>query len=71
MGYDSVEEMDEDHDLTHEAICERLGVRSYSLAVRDGLTLTDEQYRIATMEEQAILCIQRWLQHIRKMDERS
>lgn len=71
MGYDSVEEMDEDHNLTHEAICEQLGVRSYSLAVRDGLTLNDEQYRIAAMEEQAIIHIQRWLQHMRIMDERT
>lgn len=71
MGYDSVEEMDDEHDITHELLCEWGNVMSYSHAVRDGYTLTDEQYRIAAMEEQAVLLVQRWLQHVRKMNESS
>lgn len=71
MGYDSVEEMDEDRDITHELLCEKFNVISYSHAVRDGYELTDEQYRIAAMEEQTAICLQRWLQHLRIMNERS
>jgi hypothetical protein len=66
MGYPSVEEMDADHDDLHSRLCSLLGVASYSLAVRDGERLSQEEWMIANYEEDAVLCVQRWLRMERK-----
>jgi hypothetical protein len=70
MGYDSVEDMNADHDKLHEWLCDVAKMYSYSLAVRDGLPLTDKQKEIAWYEEDAVLHVQRWLQMNRKLNGR-
>lgn len=57
----TVEEMDAVHDALHEKICSCLGIKSYSLAVRDGEELTHDEWCVANFEEEAILNVQRWL----------
>jgi hypothetical protein len=66
MKYPSIQEMDADHDRLHELVCDMLAVRSYSLAKRDGATLSQEEEDLAACEEAAILHLQRWLRWLVK-----
>jgi hypothetical protein len=66
MGYDNVEQMDAEHDGLHYILTQSFNLPSYSLAIANGLELSHEEWMIANYEEDAVLYLQRWLQHIRK-----
>ena len=65
MGYgDDIDAMNAVHDPLHEAVTKWLNVPSYALANARGETLTPEQMQLAYYEEDAILHLQRFMQHI-------
>lgn len=66
MGYEFVQEMDDEHDNLHLTLCVAFHQPSYSMKVKDGAALTPEEEDLARMEEHAVLMVQRWLQHLRK-----
>lgn len=57
----SVENMNKEHDALHQELCGAFGVVSQALRDADGEALTDAERRIAGLEEQAVLYVQRWL----------
>lgn len=65
MGCSSVEEMDNDHDPLHAELSQWMGATSYSLLDAQGVPLTHEQRRMAELEENAVIAVQRWLQSIK------
>jgi len=60
MGYPDVAAMNRDHDAAHAWLCDSLGVPSHSLACAKG-----EPYDalLATVEEEAVLHLQRLMAH--------
>lgn len=66
MGYNTIEEMDKDHDDLHTRLCEAFDVPSYSMIIANGGTLPHDEYCLANYEEDAVLHVQRWLQMIRR-----
>lgn len=68
MGYRSVEDMDGEHDSIHRWLCDRLGVRSRSLAVGRGEGLSEEDWTLANCEEDVVLNLQRLIQRLRLID---
>ena len=62
MGYDSVADMNAEHDNLHAKICNFLEIPSYALKVAKGENLTYEEYCIANYEEDAVLMLQRFIQ---------
>ncbi len=57
-GFD-VESMNHDHDSLHAALCAWLGVQSWSLTEARGAQLAWPQKRLAIIEEDAVLAVQR------------
>lgn len=62
MGYGSVEAMDRDHDATHASLCRWLGIPSYALKQARGEPLNPVEQRLADIEEDAALAVQRLAQ---------
>ena len=60
MGYATVAEMDRDHDRTHAALCEWLGVESLSLKEASGRYLEPWERRLAGIEEDLVMRLQRF-----------
>lgn len=71
MGYETVEEMDAEHDSLHLALCVAFRSPSYSIMIANGRPVTPEEETLAKLEEHAVLMVQRWLQHLRKHNEDS
>lgn len=70
MGYtgpDAVDRMNMHHDVIHGWLCMSLGVPSYALADGRGEPLTDDQRRLAALEEVAVLHVQRLRQMSRRI----
>jgi hypothetical protein len=65
MGYETVEQMDADHDPLHRLLAERLDAPSYSAKVAAGERMTPQEDDLARMEEAAVLHVQRWLRHLK------
>lgn len=66
MGYGAdVASMDVEHDLWHLRLCEWLGVESCSLLEASGVELDERQKRLAEIEEDAVLNLQRFVQMAR------
>lgn len=59
MGCASVAEMNAAHDGIHSALCAWLGIESLALKQGRGERLTRHEQRLADIEEQAVLCVQR------------
>lgn len=60
LGYgEDVEAMNRDHDPLHRALCEWLGLPSYSLSASAGHPVDPD---LARYEEAAVLAVQRFLQ---------
>lgn len=58
----TVEQMNMTHDAAHRQLCEQFGTGdSLSLRMARGEKLTEAEQRIAGLEENAVLAIQRWL----------
>lgn len=64
-GYETVAELNADHDPTHRALCAWLGIPSQSMREAAGEPLTPWQQRLAIMEEEAVLFLQRLATHTR------
>lgn len=60
MGYPDAAAMNAAHDATHAALCGWLGVPSHSLACAQG---EDHDARLAAIEEDAVLYLQRLMAH--------
>ena len=69
MGYANAQEMNEQHDPLHAALCDWAGVTSYSLLEAQGVALTAKQQRFARLEEEVVLHAQRWLANLRQEGE--
>ena len=69
MGYATVEELNADHDPLHAALCQWLGVPSYSLMIAQGVALDAKRMRLANLEEVAVLTIQRFIANLRQEGE--
>jgi hypothetical protein len=65
MGYPSVEAMNIEHDDLHRKLCAWLGLPSYSLLIAEGHQVSHEQATLAAYEEDAVLNLQRFIQHSR------
>ncbi len=60
MGYPDAAAMNREHDRTHAALCAWVGVPSHSLACARG---EPHDERLAGIEEDAVLHLQRFLAH--------
>lgn len=69
MGCSSVEQMDQDHDPLHAELTQWMGATSYSLLVAQGVDLPPPLRRLAELEENAVLHVQRWLQALKNARE--
>lgn len=67
LGYDSVDAMNSEHDPLHARVELVFGQKSWALAAAAGQKLTPDQQELATMEEVAVLCLQRYLQRSRNV----
>ena len=64
LGYgDDVGAMDLVHDLYHRGLCGWLGVPSVSMKDAAGQSLSDAERALASLEEDAVLHVQRLVQH--------
>lgn len=64
LGYGSdIAALDRDHDPLHRRLCSWLGIPSYSMKDAAGEPLTADERRLAEVEEDAVLCVQRLVQH--------
>lgn len=66
MGYDSAEEMNQEHDELHKGISAYFELPSYALSKARGTKLNEAQAFLAALEEDAILHLQRYLTHARR-----
>lgn len=69
MGYADADEMNDEHDPLHAALCLWAGVPSFSLMSAQGVALNKPRKRLASLEEAAVLHLQRWLAHLRQEGE--
>lgn len=73
MGYPAglvgIAALDRDHDPLHQRLCEWLGVRSHSMRDAAGEPLTHDERTLAAIEEDAVLNVQRFIQHARNAGE--
>jgi hypothetical protein len=67
MGYQTVEEMNAEHDPLHADLCAWLGIESQSLKIAHGEGLTDVQRELSWYEEDAVLHVQRFRQMARNL----
>lgn len=63
MGYPDADAMSRDHDALHLALSRFLGIRSQALRQARGESLSREEQAIANLEEDAVMHVQRWMQH--------
>lgn len=66
MECGSVETMDAVHDRVHEAMCAWIGVPSYAMKQARGEPLSPTEQRLADMEEDAALAVQRFIHNCGK-----
>lgn len=59
IGCATVAELNAMHDPLHAALCAWLGIESLALKQGRGERLTRHEQRLADIEEQAVLCVQR------------
>lgn len=57
----SVETMNRVHDPRHHALCAMLGLPSQSMRQAAGEDMTAKDYHLASLEEQAVLNVQRFM----------
>lgn len=73
MGYPpglaGIAQMDAAHDSLHASLCDWLGIRSTSLMIARGEPVTGDQQRLAGHEEDAVLHVQKFIQHARNLGE--
>lgn len=73
MGYgesrEAIKAMDRDHDGIHASLCRWLGIPSHSLMIARGEQVSPKQQRLAGYEEDAVLTLQRMIQHFRNEGE--
>lgn len=69
VGLTGIAEMDREHDPLHRRLCEWLGVTSQSMRDAAGEPLSPDQRKLACIEEDAVLHVQRFIQHARNMGE--
>lgn len=62
LGCD-VDTMNSLHDPLHVALCRWLGVESYAMREAGGAKLGHWEACLASLEEEAVLCVQRFMQH--------
>lgn len=60
MGYETVAELDRDHDRLHVALCRWLGVESHSMLCAEG---RPHDGTLAALEEDAVLHLTRFAVH--------
>lgn len=66
MGYgDDIAGMDREHDFWHRSLAKWLGLPSYSMRVAAGEDLSHGERVLAGLEEDAVLMLQRYVQHRR------
>lgn len=66
MGYgEDIAGMDREHDFWHRSLAKWLGLPSYSMRVAAGEDLNHDQRVLAGLEEDAVLMLQRYVQHRR------
>lgn len=63
MGYPDSEAMNAEHDELHAALARWLDAPSYALREASGDALTREERALASMEEDAVLHLQRYIRH--------
>lgn len=69
MGYgQDIAEMDRCHDWWHKALAKWLGLPSFSMRVAAGEDLSHDERVLAGLEEDAVLMLQRYVQHRRVAD---
>lgn len=73
MGYPAgltgIAQMDALHDRLHVRLCEWLGLPSLSMKDAAGEPLTRDERTLAEIEEDAVMNLQRFIQHARNMGE--
>jgi hypothetical protein len=62
QGADAVDQMNAEHDPLHRDLCNWLGLTSHSMRMAAGETLTLNERRLAALEEDAVLHVQRFRQ---------
>lgn len=62
----SVEEMNLAHDQLHRMLAELSGYTSYAMRQADGLPIAPDEQKLADLEEEAVLHLQRYLHHAEK-----
>ena len=62
-GYPDAKALNRDHDPLHLALCAWLFVPSHALRSADGEVLTPAERDLASLEEAAVLCVQRFMRH--------
>lgn len=65
QGLAGIAAMDRDHDPLHERLCDWLGIPSTSMKIARGGAVTGAEQRLAGYEEDAVLYLQRFIQHAR------
>lgn len=66
MGYDTVEQMDAEHDELHRKLCDWIKLPSWSMRQAKGEKLTPGEQMMACYEEDAVLNVQRFRQMARR-----
>jgi hypothetical protein len=64
MGYPTLRQMNADHDKFHEWLADWMSDSSRSLAVARGEKLSERDYMLACLEEEAVLHLQRFVAHV-------
>lgn len=59
----TVDDLNARHDPLHRSLSAFLGVPSHAMRQAVGEPLTASEQRLADMEEDAVLCCQRWQAH--------
>lgn len=71
MGYPSAEAMNHYHDDWHRVLCRWMDTTSLALKVASGEPITPEQSRLAELEENAVLHLQRFARGLLKAEARA
>lgn len=64
-GLKGIVALDAEHDNWHRALAEWLGLPSHSMRIADGKAVSGPQQRLAGLEEDAVLNLARYVQHMR------
>jgi len=63
MGYLDTAALNRDHDPLHHALAGWLGIPSHAMRQAAGEALTSDEAMLASLEEEAVLHVQRWMNH--------